>query len=155
MSRSRLLVEVDCVTTSEDVPDRQSLIDWVRAAVGSKDRGEVVVRIVDEVESASLNERYRGRDGATNVLAFEADPQAAALDPVPPIGDLVVCAPVVAREALDQGKASRAHWAHIVVHGALHLVGYDHESEDEAREMESKEREVLARLGYPDPYGTP
>ena len=148
MSRSRLRVALDCATTVEDVPSRSTLTQWIRTALPAELTGEIAVRIVDEAESAMLNQRYRGRAGPTNVLAFESDPEAAALDPIPPLGDLVICAAVVAREAHEQGKATAAHWAHIVIHGALHLVGYDHDSDDTASIMEQKEHEVLARLGF-------
>lgn len=152
MGRSRLRVALDCASTFDDLPGKSKFADWIRAALPCDTRGEIGVRIVDEAESAMLNERYRGRRGATNVLAFESDPNVAALDPVPPIGDLVICAAVVQREAEEQHKAASAHWAHIVVHGALHLIGYDHDSDRAAHAMENKEREVLARLGYADPY---
>lgn len=154
MGRSQLRVAIDWVSESAESLEKRLFADWIRAALPADACGEIAVRIVDEEESAALNERYRGRQGATNVLAFESDPAVAQLDSVPPMGDLVICAPVVEREARDQSKAARAHWAHIVVHGALHLIGYDHDSDDAARAMEDKEREVLARLGYPDPYET-
>ena len=103
-------------------------------------------------ESRSLNTRYRGKPAPTNVLSFpmpaDGNGKARAM-----IGDLVVCAPVVAREAREQGKALRAHWAHMVIHGTLHLLGFDHERSSDARRMEGRERELLARLGFPDPYG--
>jgi probable rRNA maturation factor len=154
VGRSRLQVAIDWASESSEPPPKRLFAEWIRAALPSDAHGEIAVRIVDEVESATLNERYRGRKGATNVLAFESDPAVAGLDPLPPIGDLVICAAVVEREARDQNKPIGAHWAHIVVHGALHLIGYDHDSDRAAHEMENKEREVLARLGYPDPYET-
>ena len=116
--------------------------------------GELTIRVVGEAESAELNERYRHKRGPTNVLAFPSEPLPAegAEDELLPLGDLVICAPVVAREAAEQGKTLEAHWAHIVIHGALHLVGYDHETDAEAGEMEGRERELLAALGIADPY---
>lgn len=122
---------------------------WL-AAIDAEGRCSIVVRIVDEAESAELNLTYRGRPGATNVLSFpfEAPPGLE----LPHLGDLAICAPVVAREAREQGKAPEAHWAHMLVHGTLHLQGYDHENEAEARVMEALETEILARLGYPNPY---
>ena len=114
--------------------------------------GELTVRVVGESEGASLNERFRHGNGATNVLAFSHD------DPVPegegetPLGDLVICAPVLEREAADQGKSLEAHWAHMSIHGALHLIGYDHENPEDAHAMEARERELLALLGFDDPY---
>lgn len=110
------------------------------------------MRVVDETESARLNERYRGKPGPTNVLAFPAGDIPGGAPEPPPLGDIVICAGVVAREALEQGKASEAHWAHMVVHGCLHLIGHDHLTADEAGVMESAERELLAGLGIADPY---
>lgn len=114
--------------------------------------GEIVIRIVDEDESAALNERYRGKRGPTNVLAF---PPGEAEDPddgTALLGDIAICAAVVGREAADQGKPFEAHFAHIVVHACLHLVGYDHMTPDEAAGMEARERVLLAALGIADPY---
>ena len=112
----------------------------------------LVVRIVDESESESLNTTYRQKHQSTNVLSFpfEAPP---GIDE-PHLGDLVVCAPVVEREAQQQNKSLESHWAHMIVHGVLHLQGLDHQNEQEAEEMESLERQILADLGYPDPYET-
>jgi probable rRNA maturation factor len=113
------------------------------------------VRVVDERESAELNSRYRGKKGATNVLSFPAEspapPKATAVDLLP-FGDVVICAAVVEREARAQGKLLAAHWAHMIVHGALHLQGYDHEKPRDAAAMEARERTLLAKLGFPDPY---
>lgn len=113
--------------------------------------GEVAIRIVDESESAMLNERYRGQPGPTNVLAFPAGDMPSGAD-IRPLGDIVICAPVVAREAAEQQKPLEAHWAHMVVHGCLHLRGYDHGADTEARQMEERERDLLAGLGIEDPY---
>lgn len=151
------------------VPSADRIRQWAAAAAGSQARGELTVRIVGEDESAALNAAYRHRRGPTNVLSFPADAgelaslalhsaaEAAAGDgdgagELLPFGDLVVCAPVVTREAQEQGKKPEAHWAHIVMHGTLHLLGYDHESDDDARAMEDRERELLARFGFGDPY---
>jgi probable rRNA maturation factor len=113
---------------------------------------ELVVRIVDEAESAALNDRYRGKPEPTNVLSFPCEsPPGLAL---PHLGDLVICAPVVEREAREQGKPSEAHWAHMLVHGLLHLRGYDHQNEAEAETMEALESAILGQLGYPNPYET-
>ena len=109
------------------------------------------IRIVDEAESQELNRRYRGKDKSTNVLSFPYD--GDMLD-VPILGDIVICGPVVAMEAQQQGKEPRAHWAHLVVHGCLHLLGYDHVQESEAEVMEACERKILAGMGFPDPYAT-
>jgi probable rRNA maturation factor len=111
----------------------------------------VVIRIVGEAESRAINGRYRGKDAATNVLSFpfEAPPGIESHH----LGDLVICAPVVEKEALQQSKEVIDHWAHMVVHGILHLRGYDHQSEPEARRMESLEKHILETLGIADPYG--
>ena len=123
----------------------------MRAALAGSGRGmaEITVRLVDEAESADLNKRYRGKRGATNVLSFTYDltPGKAGL-----AGDLVICAPVVQREAAQQDKRPRAHWAHMVVHGILHLRGYDHVHKTDAQIMETSEIRALRRLGFPDPY---
>ncbi|HUQ27926.1 MAG TPA: rRNA maturation RNase YbeY [Usitatibacter sp.] len=124
------------------VPSDATLRKWARAT-GVK--GIVTVRYVAEAESRRLNREFRGKDYATNVLSF---PYAAH----PPEGDVVICAPIIAREAKAQGKALRAHHAHMLVHGLLHLAGLDHERSDDASRMESRERRILARLGFGDPY---
>ncbi|HTO19103.1 MAG TPA: rRNA maturation RNase YbeY [Pseudomonas sp.] len=112
---------------------------------------ELTIRLVDEDEGRELNRTWRHKDYATNVLSFPADVPDEFLD-IPLLGDLVICVPVVEREATEQGKAPEAHWAHLVIHGCLHLLGYDHIDDAEAEEMESLERDLLAELGYPDPY---
>jgi probable rRNA maturation factor len=136
------------------VPAAAELERWARSALGDGVRGELTVRVVGEAESAEMNARYRGKRGPTNVLSFPAEVPAAADAgaEVLPFGDLVICADVVAREAREQGKPLAAHWAHMVVHGALHLQGYDHENVRDATTMEARERALLARLGFPDPY---
>lgn len=130
------------------IPSASALREWARAALG-RTRGELTIRIVDQPESHELNHRYRGKDKSTNVLSFPYDGEV--LD-VPVLGDIVICAPVVQREARDQHKDPRAHWAHMVVHGCLHLLGYDHVRDGEAEVMEARERKILAALGFPDPY---
>ena len=109
--------------------------------------GEITVRIVGAAEARFLNRRYRGRDYAPNVLAFPYDAPRGLLR-----GDVVLCAPVIAREALVQGKSLEAHFAHLTVHGLLHLLGHDHATRREAARMEALEKSLLAKLGYPDPY---
>jgi probable rRNA maturation factor len=116
---------------------------WARAALDRE--ALVTVRYVAEAEGRRLNREYRGRDRATNVLTFVYAARPLA-------GDIVICAPIVAREARAQGKPVEAHHAHLLVHGLLHLQGYDHERESEAARMERRERRVLAELGFPDPY---
>jgi len=120
---------------------------WASAARG-RARGEVTVRIVGPAESRALNRRYRKKDRPTNVLSFPYD------DPGE-LGDVVICAAVVNREAREQGKRPAAHWAHMVVHGVLHLRGYDHIRPADAKVMEGRERAILARLSFPDPYQPP
>lgn len=136
-----------------DLPGDNAFETWVTAALGGRSAG-LALRIVDEDESRQLNARYRGKDKATNVLSFPADLPAAVAEalPVPPLGDLALCAPLVAREASAQGKPERNHWAHLTVHGVLHLLGHDHEDAADAERMETLERELLAGLGIPDPY---
>lgn len=131
------------------VPAPASFRRWAALALAGTP-GKVVVRVVGAAESARLNRQYRGRDGATNVLSFPAPPLPDGGRPL--LGDLAIAAPVVVREAVAQGTPARAHWAHLTIHGCLHLLGYDHQNESEAHEMEARERELLAELGYPDPY---
>ncbi len=121
--------------------------------LGKERSGELTVRIVGETESAALNERFRNVMGATNVLAFPYDksPYEGSKE-TDLIGDLVVCAPVLEREAVAQGKALSAHWAHILIHGSLHLIGYDHQNIEDAQAMEDRERDLLGSLGFEDPY---
>ena len=142
-------IHVQRRVVADGVPAAATLRQWAREARGGDPPGELTIRIVDEAESASLNGRFRHKPKPTNVLSFPYE--AEALDE-PILGDLVICAPVVAREAAEQGKTGEAHWAHMVVHGVLHLLGYDHEKDDDAEKMEAREREILCRLGFPDPY---
>ncbi len=125
---------------------RTALRRWVQAALLAD--AELTLRFVDAEEGQTLNRGYRGKDYATNVLTF-----AYAQDETDPVtGDIVLCCPVVEREANEQGITLEAHYAHLIVHGVLHAQGYDHEEDDEAQEMESLETEILAGLGYADPY---
>jgi probable rRNA maturation factor len=129
-------------------PGPSTLRSWARLAAGDRD-GELGIRVVGNRESRALNERWRGKPGPTNVLSFPAaGPSHSRL-----LGDIVVCAPLVAREAREQGKTLPAHWAHMIVHGTLHLLGFDHARPADARRMEGRERALLARIGVPDPYG--
>jgi probable rRNA maturation factor len=133
------------------LPKRGDLQRWCEAAIGSREgRCKLVIRIVDEGEGASLNRRYRHQWGPTNVLSFPWEGPSGKKWHF--LGDLVICEPVVCREAGAQGKAARAHWAHLVVHGVLHLLGFDHGSEGEALVMEALEQQILADLGFSDPY---
>ena len=150
---SKLDVSVGYAASRKGVPASASFRRWIEAALkGARRRKatEVSVRIVDTEEGQALNLQYRGRDYATNVLSFPVDlPPGVDL---PLIGDLVICAPVVAREAAEQGKKPADHWAHLTIHGTLHLLGYDHIDEAEAEAMEALETRVLAGLGISDPY---
>jgi probable rRNA maturation factor len=152
-SRSRLSVAVQRAVDCAWLPEKGAIRRWAAAAAGAEHGGEVTVRIVGEAESAALNETYRKKSGPTNVLAFPADmPPLTGDDGPAPLGDLVICAPVVEREAAEQGKAVTAHFAHLVVHGTLHLIGHDHDEEAAAEVMEGRERDVLAGFGFEDPY---
>lgn len=152
MAAARLEIEIQHATTATDVPGDTALERWIRHALENTTDAVLTLRIVDERESAELNERYRGKHGPTNVLSFPAGEVCAEVGEPRPLGDLVVCAPVVEREASEQRKAADAHWAHIVVHGCLHLLGFDHEADSDAEVMEDRERELLAELGIGDPY---
>ena len=148
-----VVVTVQNPARGAGVPKAAELKRWALHALAEDVRGEMTVRIVDERESAELNSRYRGKEGPTNVLSFAAEAASApgGADLLP-FGDVVICADVVAREAREQGKRVAAHWAHMVVHGALHLQGFDHENAGDAGIMEARERALLAELGFPDPY---
>lgn len=155
--RDPLNVSVQIATRRAGVPHARSFARWANAAFeaarGPVRRGrpwELTIRVVGAAESRRLNRTWRGKDKPTNVLSFFSgaeSPDGRAL------GDLVICAPVVAREAREQGKSIRAHWAHMVVHGVLHLTGYDHENERDAAVMEACESKILAQFAIPDPYG--
>ncbi|MGZ8158221.1 MAG: rRNA maturation RNase YbeY [Methylobacter sp.] len=144
-------IEIQAVFESAGQPDQQQIQLWVDAALADYDRDtEIVVRIVDEQESAELNEQYRHKSGPTNILSFPVDlPEGVDLDL---LGDLVICAPVLEKEALEQNKLLAHHWAHIIVHGVLHLLGYDHIDETQAELMENKEIAILNKLHINNPY---
>ena len=151
----RLDVAVGYATPRAGIPAAVSFRKWVSAALAGRIReADLAIRIVGSKEGRSLNHHYRGKDYATNVLSFPAElpeglPKGVKL---PLLGDLVLCAPVVAKEAAAQGKPVAAHYAHLTVHGVLHLLGWNHEDTREAECMEQLEREILAGLGLPDPY---
>ncbi len=144
-------IDLQVASTAAELPDNTQLERWASAALGdARSEAEISVRIVDAEEGQALNLHWRGKDYATNVLSFPADlPPELEL---PLLGDLVVCAPVVAREATEQHKSLDAHWAHMIVHGTLHLLGHDHIEDQEAEAMEALETRVLTGLGYPNPY---
>lgn len=151
----RLDVSINYAVPRLGIPAAVSFRRWVAAALDSRIReADLAIRIVGNKEGRALNHHYRGKDHATNVLSFPADlpeglPEGLRL---PLLGDLVICAPVVAREAREQKKLLAAHYAHLTVHGALHLLGWDHDDDRDAECMEQLEREILAGLGVPDPY---
>jgi probable rRNA maturation factor len=153
-----LAVDIQVASDSDDPPEPDSINRWLRAALerelpADDDREiEISVRLVDREESQTLNRHYRQKDKPTNVLSFPSD-----LPPDLPfrhLGDIVICAPVIRDEAREQGKPVDDHWAHMLVHGALHLLGYDHIEDSEAAEMEEREVAILAQLGIADPYQT-
>jgi probable rRNA maturation factor len=136
-------------------PATREISRWASAALGRRARGhEIGVRVVGPQESRRLNAQFRGRDKPTNVLSFPASelPQPQEAASTRPLGDLVICAQVLKEEAHEQMKDLKAHWAHLVVHGALHLIGYDHELPREAQKMERREIRVLRELGFANPY---
>ncbi|MFC6670069.1 rRNA maturation RNase YbeY [Marinobacterium aestuariivivens] len=144
-------IELQIGTDATGLPSQAQFQQWVDAALGSRhDGAELCIRIVDADESQTLNRQYRGKDKPTNVLSFPFEvPEGIPLDL---LGDLVICAQVVAREAVEQQKPELDHWAHMVIHGTLHLLGYDHINDEDADEMESLEQQILADLAIPDPY---
>lgn len=145
-----LELQVAC-SHSSGLPLPASFQTWLQETLSRlRRRAEVTIRIVDEEESAELNHTYRGKSGATNVLSFPFDPPRHVKSAL--LGDLVICRQVVESEAAAQGKPLMAHWAHMVIHGTLHLLGHNHQNEVEAQEMEELERTILRKVGYPDPY---
>lgn len=147
-----ILVDLQIATENiEGLPTEEQIVQWATAAIQPEgNEVEMTVRIVDEAESHELNLTYRGKDRPTNVLSFPFEcPDEVEL---PLLGDLVICRQVVEREAAEQEKPLMAHWAHMVVHGGLHLLGYDHIEDDEAEEMESLETQIMQGLGFADPY---
>jgi probable rRNA maturation factor len=151
-----LVVDVTFGTRHPWAPPARLLAEWAHIAAGRRAaRAAIAIRVVTPLESQRLNREYRGKNRPTNVLSFPAErtlPAAAARHEPVPLGDLAICARIVAREAHEQKKSLAAHWAHMVVHGVLHLVGYDHEHETDARRMERREKVLLARLGFRNPY---
>ncbi|MDQ5768016.1 rRNA maturation RNase YbeY [Thiothrix subterranea] len=136
------------------IPAEADLLRWAQAAWSADAEAGVVVRIVNEAESQELNRTYRDKDYPTNVLSFpyDAPPIPEDDDDIEYLGDLVICLPVVEREAAEQGKTATQHWAHLLIHGLLHLQGYDHITDTEAEEMEALETALLLKLGFSDPY---
>jgi len=156
MKQKRVLVDVFQACDDNTIPAADVVKNWIvlaANAAGHSSDVEVSVRIVDADESRALNHEYRGKDKPTNVLSFPAGRIEGLPDDVPvQLGDIVVCASVVGEEAIEQGKAIADHWAHMLVHGTLHLMGYDHETDAEAAEMEALETQILMKSGLKDPY---
>lgn len=145
------IIDIQRIFESPNQPSDTQLELWVNTVLTNIDDDfELTIRIVDEMESAQLNETYRHKKGSTNILSFPFEvPEGVELNL---LGDLVICAPVLEREAQEQNKPLHNHWAHIVIHGTLHLLGYDHIEDEEAQEMEAKEIELLQTLSIPNPY---
>ena len=162
----RLAVTVQVASSRRGVPHARSLNRWAQAACApylprNNNELALTIRVVGAAESRKLNRTWRAKDKPTNVLSFPAAPVAPGHNGVPSrfpakefseLGDLAICAPVVAREAKEQGKEQQAHWAHMVVHGVLHLLGFDHENDRDATAMEAREVKILAQFGYDNPY---
>ncbi|WP_317930990.1 rRNA maturation RNase YbeY [Halioxenophilus sp. WMMB6] len=146
-----MMLDLQIACADAGLPSEAQLQQWAAAAIQNPNGDEeLTIRIVERDESHALNQQYRGQDKPTNVLSFPADlPPGIELNL---LGDIIICAPVVFAEASEQGKTADAHWAHMVVHGVLHLQGYDHTEEDEAQVMESLEVKILNKLGFGDPY---
>ena len=153
MSDVILDLQLACEQT-DNLPTESQFQRWLEAAVTPfQPESEVTIRLVDEAESHELNLTYRGKDKPTNVLSFPApEIPGAPASGARPLGDLVICPQVLRSEAREQNKSLRAHWAHLVVHGTLHLIGYDHELDADATRMERREITVLRRLGFANPY---
>ena len=135
----------------EPVPEEEDIRSWIAAALqNQRDEAEVSIRLVGEAEMTALNHNYRGKESSTNVLSFPSDLPADVDSSL--LGDIVVCAAVVEREAQEQNKSLQAHWSHMLVHGSLHLLGYDHIEDKQAEQMETMETTIMKSLGYPCPY---
>jgi len=148
-----LVLSVQRASDAPDLPSDEEFMCWAQAALTSRRaQAELCIRLVDELEGVELNRRYRGKDGPTNVLSFPFEPLPGLPAELPLLGDLVICAPLVPREAAGLGKPVASHWAHLVVHGVLHLIGYDHQAEAEAAEMAELESVILHELGFDNPY---
>ncbi len=146
-------IDIQVATRHEAIPAEDRLRAWCRSALAEgQEQAELTVRIVDEAEIHALNRQFRNKDKPTNVLSFPSELPPTVKAELLLLGDIVICAKVVAREAAEQGKTAEAHWAHMIVHGTLHLQGYDHIDEAEALEMEALETHILEILGFPAPY---
>lgn len=150
-----LTLSVQRPNRSDKQPTRTQIKKWALSALQPNiDTAEITFRFVDTEEGQTLNRDYRGKDYATNVLTFTFDDDMPAIPGLPLMGDIVLCTPVVEREAAEQGIALEAHYCHLVIHGVLHLQGFDHLEEQEAETMEALEAQIVISLGYDDPYRT-
>ena len=147
-------VVVQIASHSKRIPTEAEFRAWTLAVFADRIKGEAGIRVVDEEEARALNRRYRGLDYATNVLAFPGGDDFDIDRDDAPVGDIVICAGVVEREAIERDCDVLAHWAHLTIHGALHLDGFDHETDEQAAVMEARETLLLAHLGFPDPWKT-
>lgn len=144
-------IDIQCAISAEGLPSATQLHQWLQLALQDRTAdAELTLRIVDEAEITALNYRYRGKDGATNVLSFPYQPLPGVESGL--LGDIVICAPVVAREAVAQSRSLEEHWAHVTIHGVLHLLGHDHQQAEEAGQMERLEAQLLGQIGFADPY---
>lgn len=144
-------LDIQIATEFEGIPNQQQFQQWVDTVLSDQAQdSEIVIRLVDAAESAELNRQYRHKQGATNILSFPFEaPEGMELDL---LGDLVICAPLIAQQAVEQKKLPEHHWAHITIHGVLHLLGYDHIEESDAEEMEALEIKLLNMLNIANPY---
>ncbi len=151
--KPKLTLSIQNASAAEALPTRAQIRQWAEAALQPGiAKAEITFRIVDAEEGQALNRDYRGKDYATNVLTFTFDDEMPAIPGLPLLGDIVLCAPVVAREAAEQAITLEAHYCHLVVHGVLHLQGFNHIEENEAEAMEARETQIVTSLGYDDPY---
>ena len=150
----KIELDVQNVSGSDAVPGCEDFLRWVTPPLHDQDQISLSIRIVDSEEMQSLNAQYRNKDRPTNVLSFPAEIPEPIIEQIDslPLGDIVICAPVMQAEATEQGKLPEHHWAHLTIHGVLHLLGHDHQDNDEAEAMESLERAYLSSLGISDPY---
>lgn len=146
-------INLQIATKNKSIPQKKDFTNWLAAATKiappPKNKNEINIRLIDEKESAMLNKNYRNIDKPTNILSFTYQPDINDDDL---LGDLAICTPIVEQEAKQQQKSPSAHWAHIVIHGYLHLLGFEHQNAEEAKKMEQLEIEILCKLGYPNPY---
>ena len=144
-------LDIQIATESTDYPDERQFQRWVDVVLTDSDvDSEIVIRLVDEEESAELNSQYRHKTGPTNILSFPFEPPKGIEMDL--LGDLLICVPIIVKEALEQHKLPEHHWAHITIHGVLHLLGYDHIEEHEAEQMEALEISILKTLNIANPY---